>query len=51
MRIVRANPSWAARATFVAIGAAAFVGTLLCLHSTVRGAEGPWATDLPAIRR
>src|SRR5687768_15430133 len=38
MRIVRANPSWAARLTLAAIGAAAWAATFFCFQSTARGA-------------
>lgn len=38
MRIVRANPSLAARLIFAALGAAAFGATFFCFQSTARGA-------------
>ena len=39
MRIVRSNPSWAARVTFAVLGAAAFASAVGCLELTVHGID------------
>ena len=41
MRIVRANPSIAARVTFVTLAVAAILSTYLCLESTACGKGAP----------